>query len=395
MALIDDIKIRVKGGNGGDGAKSFHINYGSMKRTPDGGNGGSGGNVYFKGDHNLSDLNEFRFKKVIKASNGDKGAYKNLYGKRGEDVTVLVPLGTTIIDTLTNDVFEIIQDGQMVLVAHGGRKGLGNHDFKVDIKNFRPRRETGEVGEEKELHLVLNLIADIGFIGLPNAGKSSLLKALTNAMPKIGNYPFTTLEPNLGTMPARLASESVVGEGQIVLADIPGLVEGAHAGKGLGIQFLKHIKKTKMLVHCIDVTSSDVLSSYETVLFEFADYDPTLLSKKEIILLTKIDLADEILLKEQIKRLKKTKHDILNVSIYDEKSLLKLKETLIKEVKKLKIAPVKQAVTLHSVKRRDIPDLSRPELPVNDTIKAISPTPPEIMSMSEYLKTVPELSPKK
>lgn len=383
MALIDDIKIRVKGGNGGDGAKSFHINYGSMKRTPDGGNGGSGGNVYFKGSHNLSDLNEFRFKKVIEAKNGEKGAYKNLYGKRGEDVTVLVPLGTTIIDTLTNDVFEIIQDGQMVLVAHGGRKGLGNHDFKVDIKNFRPRREMGEAGEEKELHLVLNLIADIGFIGLPNAGKSSLLKALTNATPKIGNYPFTTLEPNLGTMDT------------IVLADIPGLVEGAHEGKGLGMQFLKHIQKTKMLMHCIDVTSSDVLSSYETVLSEFADYDPTLLSKKEIILLTKTDLADKNLIKEQIKKLKKTKHDILTVSIYDEKSLLKLKETLQKEVKKLKIVPVKQAVMPASTKRRDIPDLSKPELPVNDVIQAISDTPPEIMSMSEFLKTVPELSPRK
>lgn len=383
MALIDDIKIRVKGGNGGNGAKSFHINYGSMKRTPDGGNGGSGGNVYFKGDHNLSDLNEFRFKKVIQASNGENGAYKNLYGKRGEDVTVLVPLGTTIIDTLTNDVFEIIQDGQMVLVAHGGRKGLGNHDFKVDIKNFRPRREMGEPGEEKELHLVLNLIADIGFIGLPNAGKSSLLKALTNATPKIGNYPFTTLEPNLGTMQ------------EIVLADIPGLVEGAHEGKGLGIQFLKHIQKTKMLMHCIDVTSEDVLSSYETVLSEFSDYDPTLLFKKEIILLTKTDLADESLIKEQIKKLKKTKHEILTVSIYDEESLLKLKETLKKEVKKFKIVPVNQAVMPISTKRRDIPDLSHPELPVNDTIQAISDTPPEIMSMGEFLKTVPELSPRK
>ena len=395
MALIDDIKIRVKGGNGGDGAKSFHINYGSMKRTPDGGNGGSGGNVYFKGSHNLSDLNEFRFKKVIKASNGEKGAYKNLYGKRGEDVTVLVPLGTTIIDIRTNDVFEIIQDGQMVLVAHGGRKGLGNHDFKVDIKNFRPRRETGETGEEKELHLVLNLIADIGLIGLPNAGKSSLLKALTNATPKIGNYPFTTLEPNLGTMPARLASESVAGEGQIVLADIPGLVEGAHEGKGLGIQFLKHIQKTKMLIHCIDVTSEDVLSSYETVLSEFRDYDNTLLLKKEIILLTKTDLADEVLIKVQIQKLEKAKHDILTVSIYDEESLSKLKETLIKEVEKLKIEPSKQVVMPLSAKRRDIPDLSQPELPIDDTIKPISEIPPEIMSMSEYLKTVPELSPRK
>jgi GTP-binding protein len=382
MALIDDIKIRVKGGNGGDGAKSFHINYGSMKRTPDGGNGGSGGNVYFKSSHNLSDLNEFRFKKVIEAKNGERGAYKNLYGKRGEDVTVLVPLGTTIIDTLTNDVFEIIQDGQMVLVAHGGRKGLGNHDFKVDIKNFRPRREMGETGEEKELHLILNLIADIGFIGLPNAGKSSLLKALTNATPKIGNYPFTTLEPNLGTMDTT------------VLADIPGLVEGAHEGKGLGIQFLKHIQKTKMLMHCIDVTSEDVLSSYETVLSEFADYDPTLLSKKEIILLTKTDLADETLIKAQIKKLKKTKHDILTVSIYDEESLLKLRERLKEEVKKLKIVPVKQAVMPLSAKRRDIPDLANPELPLNDTIKSISETPPEVISMSEFLKTVPELSPR-
>ena len=324
MAFIDDTFITVKGGKGGDGAKSFHVNFGSMRRSPDGGNGGNGGSVYFEGSHNLNDLNEFRFKKNIKAGDGVNGQHKNLIGKTGEDVIVLVPLGTTIIDTKTNDVLEIFESGQRELVASGGRKGLGNHDYRVDRKNFKPRREMGELGEEREIHLILNLIADIGLIGLPNAGKSSLLASLTHATPKIGNYPFTTLEPNLGTM------------NKIVIADIPGLVEGAHEGKGLGLEFLKHIRKTKMLLHLIDSASSDALKSYETVISEFRDYDDSLLLKHEIILLSKTDLVDNKKLKDNIKKLSKTKRKILTVSIYDEKSLQNLKNELINEIRDLK-----------------------------------------------------------
>jgi GTP-binding protein len=325
MALIDDIVIKVKAGKGGDGGRSRKVFYGSTNVHPDGGNGGHGGNVYFEGTANLNDLNEFRFKKEIKAGNGEKGMNKNLDGKYGEDAIILVPLGTTIIDTSTQETVEILEEGNKVKIARGGRGGIGNHDQRVDPRTFKSTRSEGGEGEEKELHLVLNLIADIGLIGLPNAGKSSLLTSLTKATPKIGDYPFTTLEPNLGTVVTKTEENS-----RVVLADIPGLVEGASQGKGLGIQFLKHIQKTKVLIHCIDITNENLLGSYLSVRKEFEEYDPTLLEKKEIILLTKTDLSDEKIIKDAQKELKKTKKEIRAVSIYDKKGLEELREFFIK-----------------------------------------------------------------
>ncbi len=320
MALIDDITIKIKAGNGGDAGRSFHTNYGSMNIIGNGGNGGRGGNIYFEGTTNLSDLNEFRFKKVIEAEDGAKGMNKDLDGRKGEDLIVLVPLGTTIINTETQEAIEILEQKQPILLAKGGRGQTGNHDLKSTGRDLAIR-EAQQPGEEKELHLVLKLIADIGLIGLPNAGKSSLLTALTRATPKIGNYPFTTLEPSLGTL------------NKIVIADIPGLIEGASLGKGLGIQFLKHIQKTKMLLHCIDASQVDPLKTYKTVRHEFEEYDKELLEKKEIILLTKIDLIDKDFLANQIKELKKTKKEIITVSIYDPKSIDNLKNLLIKNSK--------------------------------------------------------------
>jgi len=321
MALIDDITIRIKAGDGGNGGKSFHQNYGTIHSIGDGGNGGRGANIYFEGTSNLNDLGEFRFKKVIKAPNGDKGMNKNLDGRKGKDIIVLVPLGTTIINTSSQDAVEILQEKKPILVARGGRGEMGNHDGNMPRlpENEMPQ---WQIGEAKELHLILNLIADIGLIGLPNAGKSSLLKALTRALPKIGNYPFTTLEPNLGTITTK--------KGNIVLADIPGLVEGASLGRGLGIQFLKHIQKTKVLFHCIDSTQPNAYKTYQTVRREFEDYDPTLLKKKEIILLTKADLTDAKQMEKNLKELKKTKKKIIPVSIYDEKILSSLKKVIEK-----------------------------------------------------------------
>jgi GTPase len=323
MALVDDVIIKIAAGNGGNGGRSFHQNYGSIKSTGDGGNGGRGGNIYFEGTSNLNDLSDFRFKKKIHAPDGERGMNNNLDGKKGEDVTILVPLGTTIIDTATEKAIEILEEKIPVLLAKGGRGQTGNHDRRgpQPIENGMPQNQKGE---KKELHLILNLIADIGLIGLPNAGKSSLLKTLTNALPKIGNYAFTTLEPNLGTIP------TTPGEKNIVIADIPGLVEGASVGRGLGIQFLKHIQKTKVLIHCIDATQSAPYETYLTVRQEFDNYDSTLLDKNEIILLTKIDLVEPAALKEQLTALKKTKKKILTTSIYDEKSIALLKENILK-----------------------------------------------------------------
>lgn len=317
MALIDDVTIRIKAGDGGAGGRAFASYYGSTKRHPDGGDGGNGGNIYFQGTANVSDLSEFRFRKEIVADNGVKGMNKSLDGKNGEDKIILVPLGTTIIDTKTQKTVEILEENLPVLLATGGLGKPGNHSLPNQPFIYKDN-DASQKGQEKELHLVLNLIADIGLIGLPNAGKSSLLKELTAAVPKIGNYPFTTLEPNLGTLD------------KIVIADIPGLVEGASAGRGLGIQFLKHIQKTKTLLHCIDASQYNPYESYNTVRSELENYDLKLTSKNEIILLTKIDLVDEKTLKDHILKLKKTKKEILKTSVYDPESIQELKEVLKK-----------------------------------------------------------------
>lgn len=324
MALVDDVTLKIIAGSGGNGGRSFHTNYGSVKVRADGGNGGRGGDIYFIGNANISDLSQFRYKKQITASDGGRGSESQSNGKSGEDITILVPLGTTIIDALTQETVEILAEGKPILGAKGGRGRAGNAHSQVETESTIAKNEEEQKGQERELRLILNIIADIGLIGLPNAGKSSLLKVLTHALPKIGNYPFTTLEPNLGTIPVDKFQKK-----HIVLADIPGLVEGASLGRGLGIQFLKHIRKTKMLLHCIDATQSDLYEVYKTVRSEFEDYDKTLLEKEEIILLTKIDLVDDRTLKAQIAKLKKTKKKILTTSIYDEKSITALKDLLL------------------------------------------------------------------
>lgn len=326
MALVDDVTIKVKAGDGGDGGRSFHTNFGSKNPHTDGGNGGRGGNIFFEGSTNIHDLNEFRFKKLIEAPSGHRGMNKNLDGRGGEDITILVPLGTTIIDTKTEKAVEILEENAPVLIAKGGEGQIGNHDAGATAFRMQKINKIKQLGEAKELHLVLSLIADIGLIGFPNAGKSSLLKTLTRAVPKIGNYPFTTLEPNLGTISLKTTS----GKDKIVLADIPGLVEGASEGKGLGIQFLKHIQKTKMLLHCIDATTPDLHGAYKTVREEFESYDKSLLEKKEIILLTKCDLLTPVELKKQMKQLLKLKKEIVSVSIYDGSTMKNLTELLQK-----------------------------------------------------------------
>lgn len=320
MALVDDVEITIKAGDGGNGSKTFLTVSTSPKVFSDGGNGGNGGNIYFQASHNVSDLSEFRFKKELKAEDGDRGGRGNKYGKTGEDLIVIVPPGTTLTNTANGDTIEIVTIDRPVLIARGGHGGTGNKDFTPNIQKLETIKMEGEPGEEFHLRLVLHIIADIGLIGLPNAGKSSLLDVLTNANPKIGNYPFTTLEPNLGVI------------GTIVLADIPGLIEGASVGRGLGMQFLKHIEKTKVLLHCIDSTNEDVVEVYETVRKEFEEYGNEILKKEEIILLTKKDLADKELLEKHIKSLNKYKRKILTVSVYDEKSI----EELTKVIKKSK-----------------------------------------------------------
>lgn len=315
--LVDTVTITIKAGDGGNGSVHFKRNAQTARGGPDGGNGGNGGNIYFQGIDDILGLQEFRFKKRLVAENGIKGGRQNLFGRNGKDLVVKIPLGTLITNTNTQEQFEITDTVTKSLVAKGGVGGRGNNEFKTATDQAPHYAEKGTAGEEKELHLELRIIADIGLIGLPNAGKSSLLQALTNATPKIGNYPFTTLEPNIGMM------------GNIALADIPGLIEGASKGRGLGTEFLRHTEKTKLLVHCIDCTNEQSIDSYTTIRKELGAYSPAMLEKPEIILLTKTDLITPEEAEKKAKNMEKSlQKKVFTVSILDDASLTTLHKTL-------------------------------------------------------------------
>jgi len=315
--LIDEATIIIKAGKGGNGAVSFRRNAQTARGGPDGGNGGNGGNVYLQGINDITALGEFRYKKEVHAEDGIKGGKKNLFGRNGKDLIVFVPLGTQVTNTKDLQSFEITTLDDKVLIAKGGKGGRGNNEFKSATVQAPKFAEKGEPGEEKRLYFEMKLIADIGLIGLPNAGKSSLLSVLTNAHPKIGDYPFTTLEPNLGVME------------RFVLADIPGLIEGASQGKGLGDKFLRHVEKTRVLIHCLDLLSTDLAGDYQTVRQELKQYNPNLLGKKELLVLTKADMVDQETLKKSKKQAEKLNKDYLVVSIYNPDELVTLKAKIL------------------------------------------------------------------
>ena len=326
MKFLDQVKIYIKAGNGGDGSPSFRrekfIEYGG----PDGGDGGKGGSVILKAEQNLNTLIDFRYQQHHKAKRGENGAGQNRTGKSGEDLILKVPLGTQVFEednkTLIYDFTKISEE---FIAAAGGKGGLGNTRFKSST-NRAPRKFTkGTQGEEFTIWLQLKTIADIGIIGLPNAGKSSLLASVTNANPKIANYQFTTLNPNLGV--------ASYDNKEITIADIPGLVEGAHKGIGLGIQFLKHIERCKSLLHLIDITSEDLKKSYQQVKNELKKYSNKLTKKKELIVLNKIDLIDEKEVNHIIKDFKKnTKSEVIDLSTFNRSSVSKIKSKLLNYV---------------------------------------------------------------
>jgi len=316
--LVDNITLIVKAGNGGNGSVSLFHNGQTSKGGPDGGNGGSGGNIYFVGSTNVRDLREFRYTKKIIAKNGRDGMRQKKNGQKAADITTLIPLGTKVTDVVTGTTIEITQTDKPILIAQGGRGGKGNVNFKSSVNQTPKTAEKGEPGQEHELLLELRLIAEIGLIGLPNAGKSSLLTVLTSARPAVAAYPFTTLDPTIGMLETH------------PIADIPGLIEGASRGKGLGIDFLRHIEKTKILLHCIDVTSENPNQAYKIIREEFKQFDSTLLTKPEYILLTKTDLADATTIEKVTKLFIKEKKQVFTCSIYGEKSIETLKRTLIK-----------------------------------------------------------------
>lgn len=312
--LIDKVEVIFKGGNGGNGKVSFRKNM----KGPDGGNGGNGGNLYVVGKSDLTLLNQFSRETEFAAQSGEHGGSNNRSGKKGENLVISLPVGTSIIDAETGqEIFDLDKTDEEILLCRGGVGGLGNWEFRSSLDPAPKHAERGRKGERKHLILSLKLIADFGLIGLPNAGKSSLLNELTNANAKTANYEFTTLEPNLGVLRHK------------VFADIPGLIEGASEGRGLGIGFLKHIEKVKTLLHCISCESDDVLNDYKTVRNELGLFNPVLLKKEEIILVTKTDLVDGEKVKNVLDELKGKSKYIIPVSINDWDSIEKIKKLLL------------------------------------------------------------------
>ncbi len=311
--FIDEAEITIQGGGGGAGKVAFFIN----RKGPCGGNGGKGGDLYFITNSNVTDLKKFTKIVLFKAENGQPGGSNKRVGRKGKDLYLPVPINTTIIDNETNQEITLTDTLSSTIICRGGDGGFGNDSFKTSI-NRTPRNATpGQKGQEKKIALILRLIANFGLIGLPNAGKSSLLNELTNANVKIANYPFTTLEPNLGVINGK------------IIADIPGLIEGASHGKGLGIKFLKHMEKVSLLLHCISVESEDIEKDYLTVTEEIAKYNKNILLKKTIILLTKIDLVSKEIINKKIEILKKYNYPIIPISIYYQETLIQLKKITI------------------------------------------------------------------
>ena len=326
MKFLDQVKIFVKAGNGGSGSASMRrekfIEFGG----PDGGNGGKGASIILKAERNLNTLIDYRYTQHFKAEKGQNGMNKNKSGRGGKDLFLKVPIGTQVLEEDNKTLlFDFKNEKEEFVIANGGRGGLGNTNFKSST-NRAPRKFTkGTSGEEFWIWLQLKTIADVGIVGLPNAGKSSLLAAITNANPKIANYKFTTLNPNLGV--------ATYDNKEITIADIPGLIEGAHTGVGLGIKFLKHIERCKTLLHMIDITEENLENSYNQIKKELASYSKELLNKKEIIVLNKIDLLEKKIVEKIIKNFSKNKKsEVITLSTLNKDSVSKIKAKLLSYV---------------------------------------------------------------
>jgi len=324
MKFLDQAKIYVKAGDGGPGSISFRrekfIEFGG----PDGGDGGSGGSIIFVADKNLNTLIDFRYQQHFKAEKGEGGKGKKKTGKNGKDLILKVPIGTQIFEEDNNTLVEdITKPEQKIIVAYGGKGGLGNVRFKSST-NRSPRKKTdGNKGESFWIWLQLKVIADVGIVGMPNSGKSSLLSALTRAKPKIANYPFTTISPNLGVVN--------YNNNEFTLADIPGLIEGAHEGIGLGDKFLRHIERCNNILHLVDITNENLIENYSKVRKELFKYSSKLAKKREIIVFNKIDMVNDEEIKEKINIFnKKIKKKIYTISALKHKGLINIKKLLIR-----------------------------------------------------------------
>jgi GTP-binding protein len=320
--LIDDITIKVKAGHGGRGAVAFQKV--KLAQGPTGTSGGKGGSVYALGVSDLSALHQFRFSKDVSAENGENGRSQFRDGAVGKDAILKVPVGTVVHITDTGIDHEVVKVGERILVARGGHGGDGNFHFRSATNTTPMEFEEGKSGEEFTVRLELKLIADVGFIGFPNAGKSSLLDALTNAKPKVANYPFTTLEPNLGAYY------------NLILADIPGLIEGASEGKGLGVKFLRHVERTKVLFHLVSAETEDVVKEYKTTRAELGAHNKALLEKEEYLFLSKSDTLPPAEIKKKLTALKKCNKNVIAFSVLDDESLKEV-EKILREIGREKV----------------------------------------------------------
>lgn len=340
--FVDKVEVKVKAGNGGNGIVSFRHEKFIDKGGPDGGDGGKGGDVIFVASRNQNTLAAFRYNKLLKAKDGADGGKRKMHGKMGADLVVQLPVGTEVVDEDNKLVVDLTDDNQKFVVAAGGKGGFGNAHFTSSRRQAPRVAEKGELGEDLTLKLELKMIADVGLVGLPNAGKSTLLATVSNARPEIADYPFTTLKPNLGVV-------DIDSKSSLLIADIPGLIEGASKGKGLGDEFLRHIERTSILVHLIDVYSPDIAKSYKTIQEELKSYKINLSKKPQLVVLSKVDGLDKKMVNSKLTELQKAVPASAQLYSISSKSREGISE-LIYELEKLVKTQKKKAA--RSAKRR-------------------------------------------
>ncbi len=327
--FVDKVKVLVTAGNGGNGTVSFRHEKYIDKGGPDGGDGGNGGNVVLVANRNEDTLAAFRFHKLIKADDGQTGGKRKKHGRSGQDLEVGVPIGTVVLDEEGTQLADLTEDGQKAIIAKGGKGGFGNAHFTSSVRQAPRVAEKGEVGEEKELRFELKMIADVGLVGLPNAGKSTLLSRISNARPEIADYPFTTLIPNLGVV-------DIDKHSSLLVADIPGLIEGASLGKGLGDDFLRHVERTSVLLHLIDAYSDDIVASYKVIQQELKDYAVDLSKRPQTVVISKIDGLDQEIIDDLTRQLKAVVPKKTPIFAISSQSGAGLKELLFAAAKQVK-----------------------------------------------------------